>query len=65
MGGKPDNAVLSDAQALLSSYCIGGDGFHAVIELGFTSSINFLLPGMLLKVSIRLNAYSIMYVEKR
>ncbi|GMH45499.1 hypothetical protein BSKO_13456 [Bryopsis sp. KO-2023] len=48
---KPE-AMLTDAKALLTSYNIGDERFHAVVELCFTSAINFLQPGMLLKGSL-------------
>lgn len=51
ISSNPEKSVLADAQALLTSYTVGVD-FHSVVELGYTSSINFLLPGMLLKVRI-------------
>ncbi|GMH45490.1 hypothetical protein BSKO_13447 [Bryopsis sp. KO-2023] len=51
VSSKPE-AVLTDAKALLTSYNIGAEGFHAVVELCFTSAINFLQPGMLLKGSL-------------
>jgi hypothetical protein len=44
--------VLADAEALLSCYGVGEqmlpDMLHAVVELGFTSSVRFLQPGLLL-----------------
>lgn len=48
-------AVLADAQGLLTCYGVGEDGSanlpHAVVELCFTSSVRFLQPGLLLKVT--------------
>ncbi|WIA32340.1 hypothetical protein OEZ86_003176 [Tetradesmus obliquus] len=45
-------AVLADADALSSCYGVGEvllpDTLHTVVELGFTSSIRFLQPGLLL-----------------
>jgi hypothetical protein len=45
-------AVLADADALSSCYGVGEvllpDVLHTVVELGFTSSIRFLQPGLLL-----------------
>jgi hypothetical protein len=44
--------VLADADALSSCYGVGEvllpDVLHTVVELGFTSSIRFLQPGLLL-----------------
>jgi len=46
-------AVLADASALLSCYGVGEESgatlTHAVVELLFTTSIEFLQPGLLLK----------------
>ncbi|KAL4448241.1 hypothetical protein ABPG75_005460 [Micractinium tetrahymenae] len=46
-------AVLADAQALLAVYGVGEESgaelTHAVVELLFTTSIEFLQPGLLLK----------------
>ena len=48
-------AVLADAEALLTCYGVGEESgaelLHAVVELCFTSSVRFLQPGLLLKVS--------------
>ena len=48
-------AVLADAEALLTCYGVGDESgaelLHAVVELCFTSSVRFLQPGLLLKVS--------------
>jgi hypothetical protein len=45
-------AVLADAEALLTCYGTGEDllpdMMHTVVELGFTSSVRFLQPGLLL-----------------
>jgi hypothetical protein len=46
-------AVLADAQAMLAVYGVGEESgaelTHAVVELLFTTSIEFLQPGLLLK----------------
>lgn len=51
-------AVLADAEALLTCYGVGEESgaelLHAVVELCFTSSVRFLQPGLLLKVTATL-----------
>ncbi|KAF8071241.1 Kcnt2 [Scenedesmus sp. PABB004] len=51
-GASSRTAVLADADALRSCYGVGEvllpDALHTVVELGFTSSIRFLQPGLLL-----------------
>lgn len=55
-GSTSRAAVLADAEALLSCYGTGEkllpDMLHAVVELGFTSSVRFLQPGLLLQVCV-------------
>ncbi|GAB4817363.1 hypothetical protein N2152v2_004409 [Parachlorella kessleri] len=52
-GRSSREAVLADANALLACYGVGEESgaelTHAVVELLFTTSIEFLQPGLLLK----------------
>ena len=57
--GSISRSVLTDSDALLTVYGVGEEGARdmmtAVVELGYTSSVRFLQPGLLLQVPFYVN----------